>query len=216
MEPLQSATRRSGRPRSFDVEAALEQAMLTFWRYGYEGSSIGALTGAMGISAPSLYAAFGDKRRLFLAAMRRYAGDPEVLGGAIDAAPTAREAAERMLVGAATAYTGETTPKGCLLASATASGSAASRDVQRAVTKVRQAIEARLRARIERDIAGGVLPPHPGAATLAGIVMAVTQGLSVLARDGAARPALIAIADAALAGWPPPRQPPTGTAGSRH
>ena len=71
--------RKTGRPLSFDREAALEQAMLTFWRHGYETTSIVDLTTAMGVTAPSLYAAFGDKQRLFLEAVRRYAGDPELI-----------------------------------------------------------------------------------------------------------------------------------------
>ena len=52
--------------------------MLTFWRRGYETTSIVDLTTAMGVTAPSLYTAFGDKKRLFLEAAYRYAGDPEM------------------------------------------------------------------------------------------------------------------------------------------
>ncbi len=176
--------------------------MLAFWRHGYETTSIVDLTTAMGVSAPSLYAAFGDKKRLFLEAMRRYAGDTDEIALRIEAAPTALDAARAMLAGAAVAYTGEDTPRGCLLASATASGSSASADVQHAVAAIRRTIEAHLRARIERDLAEGLLPPGTQAAALSGLVMAVTQGLSTLARDGAGRPALLAIAEAALEGWP--------------
>ncbi len=176
--------------------------MLAFWRHGYETTSIVDLTAAMGVSAPSLYAAFGDKERLFLEAMRRYAGDTEAIRRRIDGAPTARDAAHDMLAGAATAYTGEETPKGCLLASATASGSSASAGVQRAVAEMRRTIEAHLRARIESDVAVGLLPPGTHAAVLSGLVMALTQGMSTLARDGATRPSLLAIVDAALQGWP--------------
>ena len=104
---------------------------------------------------------------------------------------------------AAAAYTGDATPKGCLLASATASGSAASADVQRAVAGVRRGIEHRLVTRIERDIADGVLPPATEAAALAKLVLAVTQGMSVLARDGATRTSLLATVRAALCAWPP-------------
>ena len=56
----------------FDREAALHRAMLLFWRHGYEATSVNDLTRAMGITPPSLYAAFGDKKQLFLEAVRRY------------------------------------------------------------------------------------------------------------------------------------------------
>lgn len=194
--------RRKGRPLSFDRQHALHQAMLAFWRHGYETTSVADLTAAMGISAPSLYTAFGDKKRLFLEAMRLYAGNPADLARSIDDAPTAYDAAHTLLTGAATVYTGDTTPKGCLLASATASGSAASADVQAAVTAVRQGIESRLQARIEHDVACGALPSGTPAAALATLVLAVTQGMSVLARDGASRASLLKVVEAALRAWP--------------
>lgn len=194
--------RRTGRPLSFDRTAALRQAMLIFWRHGYETTSVADLTAAMGISAPSLYTAFGDKKRLFLEAMRLYAGDPADMERAIANARTAQEAAHDLMTAAAMTYTGEATPTGCLLASATASGSAAAADVQDAVANVRRDIEKCLRVRIERDIGDGVLPPGSQAAPLAGLIMAVTQGMSVLARDGASRASLLAITEAALRAWP--------------
>ena len=176
--------------------------MLAFWRHGYETTSVAELTAAMGITAPSLYTAFGDKKQLFLEAMRLYAGDPENMARAIDDAPTAYYAAHEMMIAAAATYTSDSMPKGCLLASATASGAAASADVQEAVADVRRGIEGRLRARIERDIEAGILPPGTQAAVLAGLVLAITQGMSVLARDGATRASLLAIVNAALRVWP--------------
>lgn len=194
--------RKTGRPLSFDRDAVLEQAMLVFWRHGYETASINDLTAAMGITAPSLYAAFGDKKRLFLAAVDRYVGDREATTRMISEAPSAREAARGFLIGAAMAYTGEATPAGCLLASATASVSTASADVQRVVAEVRQGVQAHFQARIEHDVTTGALPPSTDVAGLAGLVMAVSQGMSVLARDGATRAALTAIVDATLQAWP--------------
>jgi len=155
--------------------------MLVFWRHGYETTSIGDLTTAMVITATSLYRAFGDKKRLFLEAAQRYAGGLDAMARSIDGAPAALDAARRMLTGVATGYTREATPNGCLLASATASGSAASADAQGAITDIRQQIGMHLRARIERDISAGVLSPRTHAAALAGMVMAIIQGLSVLA-----------------------------------
>ena len=205
--PTPPARRKGGRPLSFDRDAALEQAMLLFWRHGYETTSINDLTGGMGITAPSLYTAFGDKRRLFLEAARRYAGDPEAIGAAIDGAPTAYDAARSMLAGAVVAFTGETTPPGCLLASATASGSVASTDVQVIVAGYRRQIQGRLQARIERDVTVGLLPDGTDAATLAGLVLTVVQGLSVLARDGLSRAFLSGVAEASLRAWPTPSLP---------
>ena len=197
-----SPRRKIGRPLSFDRDTSLQNAMLTFWRYGYETTSIVDLTTAMGITAPSLYTAFGDKKRLFLEAARRYAGDPEAMAQAIADAPTAYDAAHAMLTAAAVAYTGNATPRGCLLASATASGSAASAGVQDAIADIRRSIGERFRARVDRDVAEGVLPPQTNAEAVAGLVMTVTQGMSVLARDGTTRTALLKIVEVALQGWP--------------
>lgn len=176
--------------------------MLTFWRHGYETSSIADLTAAMGISTPSLYTAFGDKKQLFLEAIGLYAGDPETMNAAVAVAPSAYEAARNLMHAAACGYTGDTTPRGCLLASATASGSAASADVQRAVADIRRSVQDALKARIDRDISHHILPPKTDAAALAGMVMAVMQGMSVLARDGGDRESLLAIVGAALRAWP--------------
>jgi AcrR family transcriptional regulator len=197
-----TARRKGGRPLSFDREAALEQAMLAFWRHGYETTSISDLTQAMNVTPPSLYTAFGDKKRLFLEAVQRYAGDPEDVRRMIDDAPTALDAARSLLAGAAASFTGDSTPPGCLLASATASGSAASADVQAVVADIRRTVTGHLRDRIARDIADGRLCGDTDAEALAGLVMTVMQGLSVMARDGLTRSALLGIVDAALHGWP--------------
>ena len=61
-----------GRPRAFDPDAALDRALEVFWRQGYEGTALTDLTAAMGISKPSLYAAFGNKEELFAAVIDRY------------------------------------------------------------------------------------------------------------------------------------------------
>ncbi len=194
--------RKPGRPLSFDRQAALQQAMLTFWQHGYETTSISDLTAAMGVTAPSIYTAYGDKKQLFLEAMRLYAKPPDDMQCALDQAATARDAASAMLISAAHAFTGETTPRGCLLASATASGSKDSADVQKSVADVRRDIIARLKGRIDRDIATGVLPETASATTLAAMVVAMIQGISVLARDGMDRESLLMMASCALQGWP--------------
>src|SRR5512141_1206540 len=105
----------NGRPRTFDRDTALDQAMEVFWRHGYEGATIAQLTDAMGINPPSLYAAFGSKEGLLKAALDRYSTRRNAVMEEIVAAPTAREVAERYLMRTADSHTDPANPPGCLL-----------------------------------------------------------------------------------------------------
>lgn len=194
--------RKTGRPLSFDRDAALEQAMLLFWRHGYEATSLSDLTAEMGVTPPSVYAAFGDKKQLFLEAVRRYLSGPVTAQHLIDAAVTARDAAWSLLEGSAIAFTGMTTPPGCLLATGAISCSPAAQDVQSELARMRGAIQDRLREKIVRAVEGGEMPGETDPEVLAGFVMAVIQGLSTLARDGLPRDKLLRVARTAMAAWP--------------
>lgn len=70
--PASKKIRGRGRPRSFDVNVALDRAVEVFWIHGYDGADLDAVTEAMGINRPSLYAAYGNKRALFFKAVERY------------------------------------------------------------------------------------------------------------------------------------------------
>ena len=195
-------TRKKGRPLSFDRDAALRKAMLLFWEHGYEATSLNDLTTALGVTPSSIYSAFGDKKGLFFDAVGLYLSGPVSLQTMLDDAPSARAAAETMLMGAAVAYTGEDTPSGCLLASAAISCSDSAADVRQTLGAIRQGMEAQLCARIQAGIKRGELLPHADADALAGMTMAVIQGMSTAARDGAPREKLRRIAAAALTAWP--------------
>ncbi|GLQ37125.1 TetR family transcriptional regulator [Rhizobium albus] len=197
-----STTKRAGRPLSFDRDAALDSAMHLFWRHGYEATSIADLTRVMGITPPSLYAAFGDKRRLFLEAVQRYLGGLDAIEQKIAEAPTAHDAARDLLVAAALGDTRDDAPPGCLLASSLVSSSTEADAVRESLAAIRRSIEAALRARIERDIREGILPSGSDAEILAGHVFAVIQGMSTLAKDGASRTKLLGIVDRVMASWP--------------
>jgi AcrR family transcriptional regulator len=203
------APSRRGRPRSFDRDAALDRALDVFRRLGYEGASIGDLTGAMGIHPPSLYAAFGDKEGLFRAAVARYVEGPGSAAVRILAEePDARRAVERLLRETADGLTSRGSPRGCLVALAGVNCSEEARPVAEAMASLRAASEGRLRARIERGIRDGDLAPGSDARALAGFYFTVLQGMSLRARDGASRASLRATADAAMAAWPARRRPP--------
>ena len=193
---------KKGRPLSFNREAALHQAMLLFWRHGYEATSLSDLTAAMGVTAPSIYTAFGDKRRLFLEAVGRYLSGPVTSDSIIQGAATAEEAAWGLLQAAAIGFTGAASPPGCLLASSAISCSAAAADVQGELAAIRRGIEARLNDKIAQAVRAGEMAADTDADALAGHVMAVIQGLSTLARDGAPREKLMRVAAAAMQAWP--------------
>ncbi|WP_116105607.1 TetR/AcrR family transcriptional regulator [Lewinella sp. IMCC34191] len=203
MKKTSPAKKRSpGRPRGFDRQAALETAMKTFWAHGYETTSISDLSRAMGINAPAIYSAFGDKKQLFLEAMRLYQGDPQDQAEGIAGAPSSRDAAAMVMGNAIRTFTGKDTPKGCLIGTGLATGSPAAADVRAEGNAMRDKLEALLVRRIERDKTEGILPPDIDAGTLAALVNCTVQGFSTLARDGASAAKLHAVADLVLAGWP--------------
>src|ERR1044071_7903937 len=103
-----------GRPREFDVDKALDLALQVFWRKGYEGASMADLTETMGITKPSLYAAFGNKEELCRKALDRYVDGPGVYFQVALAKPTARAVVEHLLYESADAVTDPNHPPGCL------------------------------------------------------------------------------------------------------
>ncbi|MDG4857507.1 TetR/AcrR family transcriptional regulator [Streptomyces sp. T-3] len=195
--------KQRGRPRSFDRETALEQAIRTFWERGYEATSVSDLTRAMGIGPPSLYAAFGDKRSLFAEVVVEYGTRYAAFGRrALDEEPTARAAIGRMLHEAATAYTEPGHPHGCLVIHAATN--CTTPEVEQSLRDQRNANVAVFESRIRADIAVGELPADADAQALARYSGAVLQGMSQQARDGATRQELEQVANFAMRAWPAP------------
>jgi AcrR family transcriptional regulator len=195
-----------GRPRAFDRTTALDQALDLFWRRGYEATSISELTSGMGLTPPSLYAAFGSKHELFLEAMRRY---QELYGERIthslDEDLMAKDAIERMLREAADVYSSLLTPPGCFIVTAATNCSPASSDVEAALRERRNMSEERVRERIAAGIAAGELSMQTDARALAKFYATIIQGMSIQARDGATHAELDAVVDSAMAAWPQER-----------
>ncbi|MER5770492.1 TetR/AcrR family transcriptional regulator [Streptomyces sp. NPDC001985] len=195
------ATKQRGRPRSFDRDTALHQAMLTFWEHGYETTSIADLTRVMGIGAPSLYAAFGDKRALFAEVVEVYAaGYGSYATRALAEEPTARAAVARVLREAAGLFTDPGHPRGCLMVSAAVNCTAP--DVETALREQRAAQFADFERGIDADVAAGVLPGGTDAGALARFSGAVLQGMAHQARDGATEEELARVAELAMRAWP--------------
>jgi AcrR family transcriptional regulator len=218
--PVPAKTR--GRPLSFDRQAALDKAMHVFWEHGYEAASIADLTAAMGITPPSLYTAFGDKAHLFLEAVEAYGKGPGGFGArALAEEPTARGAVQRLLEEAADELTRDCHPLGCMMVMATTNCSVAAEHVQAALAKRRALGVENMQARIQRGIDEGELPAHADAGALANFFAMVYQGMSMQAKDGASKEALLASVALAMRSWPdalpkrgravPPRRAPGRT-----
>ena len=192
-----------GRPRGFDRDAALEAAMLLFWRKGFAATSMSDLCDAMGVRSPSLYAAFGSKEALYLEAVEYYARTigPPVWDKLAEGA-TARAGIENLLI----AWTeslpkSRGTPAGCMALLA-AVGDEWPATIVRVVKKVRLEMLGTLRSRLETAVAKGELPASTDIDGLSRFYLSVFQGMAVQAKDGATPAELRAVAAAAMAAWP--------------
>lgn len=194
---------RTGRPRSFDRDAALDAAVAVFWEHGYDVTSISMLTKALGIGGPSIYAAFGDKESLFLEALDTYLETyASFLHTTLAEETEARAAVRRLLHEAAASYTRPDRPPGCLLASATTNSAPQSAHIAARLREVRAAGLAALEEKFAGAIQSGELPAAVDTHAAAVFYAAVVQGMSAQARDGATRTELEQIAEAALRAWP--------------
>jgi AcrR family transcriptional regulator len=191
-----------GRPREFDADEALDRALTVFWRRGYEGASLPELTKAMGISRPSMYAAFGNKESLFRKALDRYHARRVPWIRAAMEKPTAREVVETLLRSAADALTQPGSPHGCLTVQGALVCGDEAASIREELNARRAAGEAELRKRLERAVKEGDLPKKTDAADLARYVATVSRGMSVQAAGGATRKELHRVVDMTMRAWP--------------
>ncbi|WP_295999845.1 TetR/AcrR family transcriptional regulator [Rugamonas sp.] len=197
-----AAPRKSGRPRTFDADHALDQAMKVFWEKGYEGASLPELTEAMGMNRPSLYAVFGNKENLFHKALERYALPREQLFAAALAQPTARAVVEYLLHSNADGQTESDQPHGCLVINGALACSDDAQPIREELIAHRSGNEARLRDRLLQAKTDGDLPADTCAGQLARYVMTVSNGMAVQAAAGATREQLHEVVALVLRGWP--------------
>ena len=184
-----NATKKIGRPRAFDYDTALLQAMAVFWEKGYDGASMRDLTGAMGITGPSLYAAFGDKRGLYLKTIDYYcsadACTPLVaLEGEEDIEKALRAFLSEIIRSATEHESGAT---GCFLASSVVASVGQVDGVAERIEAAIADTEHRLAARFEREIEKGTLDPGFPAKSRAALLFDIRQGYMFKGRAGWSR-----------------------------
>ena len=189
---------RLGRPRSFDIDRALDRAMQVFWRKGYEAASLSDLTKAVGVNRPSLYAAFGDKEALFRKALDRYLHGPAAYTQEALKEPTARAVVERLLRGAADLNTAPRNPGGCLTVQGALACGEAGDSIRRELAAYRATGEAAFHRRFQRAKSEGDLPATVNPADLARYVVTIVYGMAVQAAGGASRNELQHVVEMAL------------------
>ena len=202
MKPFAICTPGKGRPREFDLGEALTAALRVFWRRGYESASLAELTEAMGITKPSLYAAFGNKEALFKKALDLYEREKMAYVAEALAAPTARGVAEQLLRGGLQMTTSSCDPKGCLGVISSVACGVEAESIKEEVAKRRASSQTALVARFEQAQRDGDLPDGMAPAALAQYLSAVMQGLALQAGTGVATEDLARLVDTALAIWP--------------
>ncbi|MFJ2398736.1 TetR/AcrR family transcriptional regulator [Streptomyces sp. NPDC087843] len=191
-----------GRPRGFDADEALERAMLVFWKHGYEGASTAGLTNAMGISTTSMYAAFGNKEKLFRKALERYTEGPSAYLARAVEEPTALGVATAILAGTVRTTTRPAHPHGCLGVQGALTTSDSGQEVRDLLVAWRNNGYSRVRERFQRAVDEGDLPPQTDPGLLARFLTTFGYGIAVQAATGVGRDELQEMADAALRNWP--------------
>jgi AcrR family transcriptional regulator len=177
-----------GRPRTFDRDQAIEQALQLFWEHGYESTSLSQLKASMGggISAPSFYAAFGSKEALFQEVVQRYLGSHgQVTECLWDDDLPPRQAIERALRQSTRMQCEAGHPKGCMVSLGVMSApSVEYTSVTQPLTDSRERTRAGLRHCVQRGVDSGELAPDTTIVALATVFDSFLMGISTLARDG--------------------------------
>jgi len=194
---------RRGRPRGFNRDDALRQAMEVFWALGYEGATLIDLQQAMGgITAPSFYAAFGSKEELFREAVELYSKTLGVpMMKALAEEPTARASIEALLQAAVESFCKPGKPRGCLLVLGAMNSMPANKSVQDHLRGLRARRRKVIQQRLQRGVAEGELPSGLDLSALASFCTTLVDGLAIQARDGATRKALNFAVHCAMAAW---------------
>jgi AcrR family transcriptional regulator len=190
------------RPRKIDEAQVLDRAMEVFWTKGYEGASMAELTKAMGMTAPSLYFAFESKRGLFDAVLAHYDQSRIAHRDWVLSAPTAYEAAERMLMGAIDWLTAADEPLGCLLVQSGLATGNGGGEIAVELGRRRNRVRAMMRERFEQAQQSGSLASSLDVDALALYIQIIFDGLCFQAAMGTPRQDLEEVARRALQNWP--------------
>lgn len=188
------------RQRSFAVEAVLDAAMGQFWQHGYEATSVADLCSAMSLKPGSVYAAFGDKRGLFTQCLKRYA---ETISShaieRINASPSGLAGLRDYFAQLVDAMVEGRRRQGCLLTNTVVELGTSDADLSALFQAHFARLETAFAAALARARAAGELRPGAGPQD-APLLVAVVQGMNVMAKTQPGRAVLQRVVDGALQG----------------
>lgn len=188
-----------GRPRGFDTDEVLGQVRNTFWRYGYAGTSMDQLSAATGLHKPSLYGAFGDKKRLYLAALDNYLAEVRAQFAEAFAVPDLFDSLYAMSEWSIDKFVRSDEGSGCFMMSTAMPEAAEDPEISRVVREAMESLERAMVRRFEKAIEEGHICPQADPHALAMIMVANHYELAARARAGYSRAELRALADRGLA-----------------
>ena len=192
-----------GRPRKHDRDETLDTVMQVFWQRGYHATSMSDLVEATGVAKPGLYADFGDKDHLFVAAAEHYAN---AHGGqaaaALEAEPNARAAIEGFLLNIVELAKTRGRPAGCFMVNSVSECVTLDKDVARRVRALRAESGKKVRARLMRARDEGQLPADQDIDDLNSFIYGQTVAIANMARTGTDKATLRRFVRSAMAAWP--------------
>jgi TetR/AcrR family transcriptional repressor of nem operon len=193
------AARSRGRPREFDMDEALDEALRVFSERGYHGTSIGNLTDAMQLASGSVYKAFKDKRGVFLAAFDRYrAVRSSKLRTAVDTNKSGYDRIRDALAFYADASHGTSGKQGCLVVSCASELATFDPEVAKKVAVAMDTNEAVLLELIELGQNDGSVPAHIDGRATARLMLCLVQGMRVVGKTGRTREEMMAAVTVAM------------------
>ena len=193
----QNLTRPRGRPRNFDERDALEKATQVFWSKGYDGATIDDLVAGMGVGRPSLYSVFGNKRTLFLRALRVYSERKGALAAKALLSPgTLRVSLTAFLTHTVETATEKGSAQGCLLECVAPLVNDA--EVRKFLQSAAAGGAAMVEGRFRDAISAGEIPSDYPVALRARQLIDFARGLTMRARIGAPRQKLLKDAEEAV------------------
>ncbi|MBK5529208.1 TetR/AcrR family transcriptional regulator [Pseudomonas sp. TH08] len=184
-----------GRPRAYDPQTALQQALGVFWNTGYSGASLDSIATAAGMNRPSLYAAFGDKHALYIKALDQYweTAHAAMQAALADGSLTLKQALSGFYEGQLTIYfSGDGQPRGCFAIGTATTEAVEDPEIREVLSRRLSQLDADLEARLRRAVDSGELPTDVDAGALAVLASSLLHSISIRARAGKTRDELTA------------------------